>query len=80
MARTKEADPENPTKREKSLSVEESLEKLEELLKKLEDEDTPLEESFRLYEQGMKLVKDINLKIDAVEKKMIVLEGAEENA
>lgn len=76
MARAKGTDAENP----KELSVEDSLEKLEGMLKKLEDEDTPLEESFRLYEQGMKLVKDINLKIDAVEKKMIVLEGAEENA
>ena len=55
-------------------SIEQSLETLEELLGKLESEDTPIEESFRLYEKGMKLVKDINGRLDRVEKKMIILE------
>jgi len=55
------------------------MKKLDEILKKLEDEDTPLEESFKLYEEGMKLSGEISGRIDAVEKKMIILEG-DENA
>jgi len=63
----------------KGESVETSMQKLEEMLSKLEDEDTTLEESFKLYGQGMKLVKEINGKMDQAEKQMIILEG-DENA
>ncbi len=56
-------------------TVETALGALETVLEQLEDEDTPLETSFSLYEQGMALVKEINEKIDKVEKQMIVLEG-----
>ena len=41
------------------------------LAQKLEDRDTPLEESFRLYRQGMELLKDLNGRLDTVEKKML---------
>ena len=44
----------------------------------LEDEATPLETSFSLYERGMALVKEINSRIDRVEKQMIILEGQED--
>ena len=44
----------------------------------LEDETTPLEASFSLYEKGMALVKEINGRIDRVEKQMIILEGQED--
>ncbi len=56
-------------------TVEAALKKLEAVLEKLEDRDTPLERSFSLYAQGMELVKDINAKIDKVEKQMLILEG-----
>ena len=57
------------------IPVETMLKSLEEILQKLESGDTPLEESFRLYEGGMRLVKEINAKIDRIEKKMITLDG-----
>ena len=57
------------------IPVETLLKSLEEILQKLESGDTPLEESFRLYEGGMRLVKEINAKIDRIEKKMITLDG-----
>ena len=57
------------------IPVETLLKNLEEILQKLESGDTPLEESFRLYEGGMRLVKEINAKIDRIEKKMITLDG-----
>lgn len=59
----------------KNRTVEASLKKLETVLEKLENEETPLEQSFDLYRQGMELVKEINGKIDRVEKKMVILEG-----
>lgn len=56
-----------------SKSLEESFESLEEILGKLEDEEISLEESFRLYQEGMKLLKKCNTAIDKVEKELVVL-------
>ena len=53
--------------------IEEAFEKLREILGKMDDEGVSLEESFRLYEQGMKLVRYCNETIDTVEKKVRVL-------
>ena len=61
-----------------SLTVEMQLEELEKVLEQLEDEATPLGASFSLYERGMALVKEINSRIDRVEKQMIILEGQED--
>ena len=61
-----------------SLTVEMQLEELEKVLEQLEDEATPLETSFSLCERGMALVKEINSRIDRVEKQMIILEGQED--
>ena len=44
---------------------------LEVLAGKLEDRETSLEDSFRLYKQGMELLKYCNDKLDTVEKKML---------
>ena len=40
----------------------------------LEDGEISLEESFRLYHQGMDMLKACNSKIDKVEKKMLLLD------
>ena len=69
---------ENKTGTETEEPVEKSMDRLEEILQKLEDENTPLEESFGLYEQGMELVRAIDGKIEKVEKKLTVLEGEED--
>ena len=76
MAPRKKAEPEQ----EKELSIEETLVRLEEVLKKLEEGECSLEDSFRYYEEGMKLVKSCHDKIDRVEKQIQVLggEGEEE--
>ena len=37
------------------MNFEEAMERLGEIVKRLEDGDVPLEESMRLYEEGMKL-------------------------
>ncbi|MGN0325753.1 MAG: exodeoxyribonuclease VII small subunit [Lachnospiraceae bacterium] len=59
--------------KEKDLTLEENFEALEEMIHKLEDKETGLEESFVLYEQGMKLLKKCNDQIDQVEKKVLVI-------
>ncbi|MCI9385309.1 MAG: exodeoxyribonuclease VII small subunit [Lachnospiraceae bacterium] len=57
----------------KELTLEQIFEKLEGTIGKLEQEDIPLEESFKLYKEGMKLVKSCNDRIDKVEKEVLKL-------
>lgn len=52
-------------------TIEESFQALEEILGKLESSDISLEESFRIYKEGMELLKHCGDKIDTVEKKML---------
>ena len=56
-----------------ALSVEEIFSKLEEMALKLEDGGIPLEETFRIYAEGMDLLKQADAKIDGVEKQMQIL-------
>ncbi len=51
-------------------SFEENITKLEGVLKKLEDENTPLEEAFDLYKEGMETLKTCREKISLVEQKV----------
>lgn len=62
----------------KAKSLEESMEELERIMKELEREDIALEDSFKLYNNGMKVLKTCNDAIDKVEKKLIIL-GEEKN-
>jgi len=64
----------------KELTIEEGFEKLDTILEKLEDEDTGLEASFGLYEEGLGVVKACRDKLDMIEKKIIVLEEGNENS
>ncbi|MEZ3443763.1 MAG: exodeoxyribonuclease VII small subunit [Lachnospiraceae bacterium] len=57
----------------KEQTLDQSFEKLEEMIGKLEQEDISLEESFKLYKEGMKLIKSCNDKIDKVEKEVLKL-------
>jgi exodeoxyribonuclease VII small subunit len=54
-------------------SLEESFDQLNHIIHGLEKEDLGLEESFQLYHDGMKLLKECNDSIDKVEKKLIIL-------
>lgn len=62
----------------KELTLEEHFTQLEEIIEQMQGEDVSLEESFSLYEQGMKTLKNCNQKIDAVEKKMLQMNEAGE--
>ncbi|MCD8038057.1 MAG: exodeoxyribonuclease VII small subunit [Lachnospiraceae bacterium] len=62
----------------RELTLDETFERLEEAIGSLEQEDISLEESFKLYKEGMKLVKSCNDKIDKVEKEVLKLNGNDE--
>lgn len=60
---------------EERMTLEEAFAKLDEVTKSLEDESISLEASFQLYQKGMELLKYCSDSIDAVEKKVLVLNG-----
>lgn len=61
-----------------SLSIEERFARVDALLNRMEDEATPLEESFRMYQEGMQLLQAANSSIDAIEKELRILVGEDE--
>jgi len=52
---------------------EDALNKLEKIVTKLEEGDVPLEESLRLFEEGIKLSRFCNQKLDEAEKRVEIL-------
>ncbi|SDZ99376.1 Exodeoxyribonuclease VII small subunit [Lachnospiraceae bacterium NK3A20] len=58
------------TKPQEEISVEAAFQQLQALLQNMEKDDTTLEDSFRSYEEGMKLIRICNDRIDRVEKKV----------
>lgn len=59
---------------EKKATLEQMMEELEDCVRNLEAPNISLEESFHLYEKGIKLVKSCNDRIDKVEKEVIILD------
>lgn len=57
----------------KEMTLEQLFGKLEESITQLESEDISLEDSFKIYKEGMKLVQTCNNKIDKVEKEVLKL-------
>ena len=57
----------------KEQTLEQTFEKLENVVAKLEQEEISLEEFFKLYKEGMKLIKSCNDRIDKVEKEVLKL-------
>ena len=62
-----------PEETEQELPLEELFLQIEDQISRLEEPDVSLEESFQLYEQGVRTLKLCNQKIDLVEKKMLML-------
>ncbi len=52
---------------------EDSLNKLEKIVSKLEEGEIPLEESLKLFEEGIRLSRLCNQKLDEAEKKVEIL-------
>lgn len=62
-----------PENNEKELSIEELFARIEAALVRMQEENVPLEESFALYEQGIRDIRVCSGMLDAVEKKMLLL-------
>lgn len=52
---------------------EDSLDKLEKIVSRLEEGDIPLEESLKLFEEGIRLSRFCNQKLDEAEKRVEIL-------
>ena len=57
----------------KKMTLEQSFENLDNIIGQLQGGELTLEESFKMYEEGMKLVKNCNDVLDKVEKKLITI-------
>lgn len=62
----------------KKLTLEQSFEGIENIIDDLQGDKLTLEEAFKKYEEGMKLIKNCNALINKVEKKLIVIEQKQE--
>lgn len=57
----------------KEANFEELMEKLEDITNKLEKEQLSLDESVKLFEEGMKISKQCNTKLEEAEQKITIL-------
>ena len=57
----------------KSYPFETSLDKLEKLVEKMESGDLPLDESLRIFEEGVKLTRDCQQALAQAEQKVKLL-------
>ena len=62
----------------KTLTLEESFSSLDKIIDEMENGKPSLEESFKLYNEGLKLIKGCNTQLDKIEKQIVVLDTEEE--
>lgn len=55
------------------MSFEAALARLEQIVKSLEDGSAPLDSSLELFEEGVKLVRSCNSKLDAARRRVTIL-------
>ena len=55
------------------MKFENALDKLEEIVRKLEEGELPLDDSLRMFEEGVKLARFCGGKLDAAERRIEVL-------
>lgn len=58
---------------EKEMSFEESLSSLEKIVSQLEEGDLPLEKSLELFEEGVRLSRKCQQKLELAERKIEIL-------
>lgn len=58
---------------EEKMEFEEKMQRLEDIVGKLNQGSIPLKESVALYEEGAKLLKELNEELDMAEKTVKVL-------
>ena len=58
---------------DKKINIEKLLDELENIVKKMEDDNLNLEQSLESYEKGIGLVKQAQLTLSEIEKKVKIL-------
>ena len=61
----------------KEIKFEEALSRLEEIVRILEDGNTSLNDSMKLYEEGVALVREANELLSKAKQKLIIVNGEE---
>ncbi|AFK86930.1 MULTISPECIES: exodeoxyribonuclease VII small subunit [Thermoanaerobacterium] len=56
-----------------NMDFEESMDKLDDIVKKLEDGNLSLEESFKLFKEGLELSQKLNKALNDIEGKITML-------
>ena len=64
--------------RKKNVGFEKSIARLEEIVRALDDGSAPLDESLKLFEEGVGLVRACTEKLDSAEQKVKILTGGAE--
>ena len=59
----------------KEMTIEKAFSDIEGIIEKMEDEDIALDESMKLYNEGVKLLKYCNDTLDKTEKELIILKN-----
>ena len=59
--------------KKEELNFEELMVKLEDITNKLENEKLSLDESVKIFEEGMQISKECNTKLEDAEKKITIL-------
>lgn len=57
----------------KTPEIEESFDRLEEILGLMEQGELSLNDSFKAYKEGIKLVENCNKMLDKVEKQIVII-------
>lgn len=68
----------NTQQTEKELTFEEALARLQQILQSLESGNAPLDDSLAMYEEGVRLVKLCNQKLDSAQQRVKILETGED--
>jgi len=68
-----------PTHPSEAPSFEATLRRLGEIVERLEGGELPLEDSLRLFEEGVRLTRSAQARLDAAEKRVEELLGFDEN-
>lgn len=57
----------------KNKTLEENLKDIENIVEKIEGGNISLEDSIKLYKEGVQILEQCNLKIDTIEKDLLVI-------
>lgn len=63
----------------KTTTIEDSFTQLDDIIAQLESGSLSLDESFKKYNEGIKLIKTCNQQLDKVEKQIIVIDSKDED-